>query len=207
MVEACAILAVVVINTAIGFATELHAVRSMEALRQLGRVDTTVRRGGRLERVPADDLVPGDIVLVEGGDTITADMRLIEAAKLEVDESALTGESVPIGKRVQALPAATDVMERANVLSKGTAVTRGAGAAVVVGTGLDTELGRITQLVLEAKAEETPLERRLDALGRRLVWVTLAIAAIPEGLPIVATIALARGMWRMARRRALISRW
>jgi Ca2+-transporting ATPase len=233
LAEACAILIVVVINTAIGFATELHAVRSMEALRQLGRVDTTVRRGGRLERIPADDLVPGDIVLLEGGDTVTADMRLIEAAKLQVDESALTGESVPVGKLVRALPAATDVTERGNVLFKGTAVTRGSSAAVVFGTGLDTEIGRITQLVLEAKAEETPLERRLDALGRRLVWVTLgiaalvaiagvaggrdtvlaiqvaialAVAAIPEGLPIVATIALARGMWRMAQRRALISR-
>lgn len=233
LVEGAAILAVILINTAIGFVTELRAVRSIETLRKLGRVDTTVRRDGETKRVPAVSLVPGDIVLVEGGDFVTADMRLVEASKLEANESTLTGESVPVGKSVDALPPSTHLTERANMLFKGTAVTRGAGVAVVAGTGLETELGRISNLLEEAEAEETPLEKKLDTLGRRLVWVTLvitgfvaisgivvgrdvvlaievaialAVAAIPEGLPIVTTLALARGMWRMARNNALIAR-
>jgi Ca2+-transporting ATPase len=233
VLESIAIVAVVVVNTALGFITELRAVRSMEALRQLARVDTTVRRDGAVQRVPAEALVPGDVVLIEGGDVITADLRVLAASKMEADESALTGESAPVGKKIGALAAGTHLPERANMLFKGTAVTRGSGEAVVAATGLATELGRISQLVAEAEAAETPLEKRLDALGQRLVWVTLgiaalvagaglavgrdtvlaievaialAVAAIPEGLPIVATIALARGMWRMARRRALIAR-
>jgi Ca2+-transporting ATPase len=233
LIESGAIAAVIVINTGIGFFTELRAVRSIEALRSLGRVDTMVRRDGAVLKIPADSLVPGDIVLIEGGDVITADLRLVEAAKLEADESTLTGESLPVAKHCDALPLTTPLAERANQLFKGTAVTRGAGLAVVTGIGLDTELGRISELVREAEGGDTPLEQRLDALARRLVWVTvgiaagvalmgliagrgivlalevaiaLAVAAIPEGLPIVATIALARGMWRMSRRRALVSR-
>jgi len=233
LLESAAIVVVIFINTAIGFATELRAVRSMEALRKLARVDTTVRRDGMVRKVPAEALVPGDVVVVEGGDIITADMRLVTASKLEADESALTGESVPVGKAVAPLVAETHLAERANMLFKGTALTRGSGEAVVSATGLATELGQISRLVEEAEAAETPLEKRLDALGQRLVWVTLAlaalvagaglvagretalaievaialaVAAIPEGLPIVATIALARGMWRMARRNALIAR-
>jgi len=233
VIESLAIVAVIVINTAIGFVTELRAVRSIEALRRLGRVDTTVRRDGRVVQVPADALVPGDIVLIDSGDVISADLRLVESARLEADESTLTGESVPVAKHCDPLPDGTVLAERANQLFKGTSVTRGSGLAVVTGIGLDTELGRISELVLEAEASSTPLEQRLDALARRLVWITLAIAlavagigllvgrefalaievaialavaAIPEGLPIVATIALARGMWRMSRRQALVSR-
>ncbi len=231
--EGAAILGVILINTAIGFVTELRAVRSIEALRKLGRVDTTVRRGGETKRVPADSLVPGDIVLIEGGDVITADIRIVDASKLEADESTLTGESLPVSKSADALEKQTHLTERTNMLFKGAAVTRGTGVGVVVQTGLNTELGRISNLVMAAEAEETPLEKRLDALARRLIGVTLvitgfvavsgifggrdivlaievaialAVAAIPEGLPIVATIALARGMWRMARKNALIAR-
>ncbi len=231
--EALAILTVIFVNTGIGFVTELRAIRSMEALRQLGRVETTVRRAGSVESRLAQELVPGDIVIVQGGDVITADLRLIEASRLEADESALTGESVPVAKQTELLPPDTHLSERTNLVFKGTAITRGSGEAVVVATGEATELGQISTLVRNAEAVETPLEKRLDALGRRMVWVTLvvailvavsglasgrdvflaieisialAVAAIPEGLPIVATIALARGMWRMARRHALVSR-
>ena len=228
-----AVLLVIAINAGIGFVTELRAVRSMEALRRLGRVTAKVRRGGRMREAHASELVPGDIVAVEGGDVVTADLRLIEASRLQVDESALTGESVAVGKQLEGLGRETGLPDRTNMLFKGTAVTRGSGEGVVVATGMSTELGRITQLVEEAKAERTPLERRLDVLGYRLVWVTLtvavlvvaagvatgkdtllmvqtgialAVATIPEGLPIVATIALARGMWRMARRNVLVNR-
>jgi len=231
--EGAAIVAVIVVNAAIGFFTELRAVRSMEALRQLGKVVAKVRRDGEVSTVPAQQLVPGDIVVLEGGDIVSADMRLIEASKLQADESALTGESVPVSKGTDPVEAEAPLAERSAMLYKGTAVTRGSGEAVVVATGMDTELGRISSLVEEAHEEETPLEKRLDRLARNLIWVTLAVAAlvaaagllrrkelllmietsialavaaIPEGLPIVATIALARGMWRMVRKNALINR-
>jgi Ca2+-transporting ATPase len=232
-VEGVAVAAVILINAAIGFVTELRAVRSMEALEKLGSVNARVRREGQAQEIPAEELVPGDIVLLAGGDVITADLRLIEASKLQANESALTGESVPVGKGVEPLEGEVPLAERSNMAFKGTAVTRGAGEGVVVHTGMETELGHISSLVEEAEEEVTPLEKRLDQLGQRLVWVTLAIgvvvaaagiaagrdillmietaialavASIPEGLPIVATIALARGMQRMAERNALINR-
>jgi len=224
---------VVLLNAAIGFATELQAVRSMEALRRLGHVRTRVRRGGRIEEVPAEDLVLGDIVIVEGGDVVTADLRLIDASKLQVDESPLTGESSPVDKTTAPLPADAPLADRTNMLFKGTAITRGSAMAIVVAAGMQTELGRISSLVETAEDTATPLEIRLAELGRGLIAATLgiaaaaavsgilrgrelfamietsvvlAVAAIPEGLPIVATIALARGMWRMARRNALVNR-
>ena len=231
--EAGAIAIVLAINAAIGFLTELRAIRSMEALRELGTVRTRVRRGGEERAVDAELLVPGDIVRVEAGDIVTADLRVIEASKLQADESALTGESLPVGKESAAVDADTELAERASMLYRGTAVTRGSGTGLVVATGMDTELGQVSRLVEEAESAATPLEERLDRLGRRLIFLTLAIAAatvgagilsgknaflmietgialavaaVPEGLPIVATIALARGMRRMARRNALINR-
>jgi Ca2+-transporting ATPase len=231
--EALAIGMVLVLNTAIGFFTERRAVRSMEALRGLGRVQATVRRDGSADVVAADELVPGDIVLLEAGDVLTGDLRLVLASRLQVDEAALTGESLPVDKSVDPLPPETALPDRRCMLYKGTAVTRGSGEAVVVATGMRTELGRISQLVEEAEPETTPLEARLARLGHRLILLTLAVAAlvavasvwagrelylsielalalavaaVPEGLPIVATVALARGMWRMARRNALVER-
>ena len=232
--EGVAVAVVIAINAAIGFATELRAVRSMEALRRLGTATTRVRRGGRLHELPAAELVVGDVVAIEAGDLVSADLRLLTASKLQVNEAALTGESAPVGKRVAAVAADTPLPERTSMLFKGTPVTRGSAEAVVVGVGMDTELGRIAALADEAAAEErTPLERQLDRLGGRLVWVTLGVAAlvtasgvasgrslwlmvqtgialavatVPEGLPIVATVALARGMLRMARRKALVRR-
>ncbi|ARA92556.1 ATPase [Rhodothermaceae bacterium RA] len=231
--EGWAIVAVLLINAAIGFATELRAVRSMEALFAFDRLTARVRRGGHVKTLPAEQLVPGDVVLLEGGDLVTADLRLVEASKLQTDESALTGESIPVGKRPEPVAEDAPLAERTSMLYKGTAVTRGSGLALVVATGMATELGRISALVAEAEDEATPLEVRLQRLGRRLIWVTLgiaaavvvsgtltgkalllmvetglalAVAAIPEGLPIVATIALARGLRQMARRNALINR-
>ncbi|MFO7562586.1 MAG: cation-transporting P-type ATPase [Enhygromyxa sp.] len=232
-VEGAAILAVVVINTVLGFVTELRAVRSMEGLRKLGVHEAVVRRGGVVRRIPAQDLVPGDLVVIEGGDVVSADLRLIEASRLQVNEAPLTGESVPVAKTEDALEPSAPVplAERSNMLFKGTVVTRGAGLGVVTATGHQTELGRISDLVAAVEERETPLEKRLDALGRRLMWaslafavaiagvgvasgreliemlevaIALAVATVPEGLPLVATLALARGMWRMARRNALI---
>ena len=231
--EGLAIFVVIVINGAIGFLTEWRAIRSMEALSRLGHVDTLVLRTGLSQKISADELVPGDIVLFEGGDVVTADIRLIETAKLEVDESTLTGESLPVSKQTQQLPPETSVMDRSNMLFKGTAITCGSGRGVVTSTGYETELGRISKLVTVAESQQTPLEKRLNVLGGRLAWtvmalailiatagiatgrdaflaievaVALAVAAIPEGLPIVATIALARGMWRMVQRNAVVAR-
>ena len=233
VVEAVAIGVVILINAAIGFVTELRAVRSMEALQELSQVSAKVRRDGKAKEVPAEEIVPGDIVLVDGGDVVTADVRLFEASKLQANESALTGESVPVGKQTEPVDEETALAERASMLFKGTAVTRGSGHGVVVATGMDTELGHISSLVEEAEEEVTPLERRLSQLGHRLIWVTLgvaalvtisgvvsgrdlllmirsgialAVASVPEGLPIVATVALARGMWRMAKRNAVVNR-
>ena len=231
VVEGLAVVAVILVNAAIGFVTERRAVRSMEALRELGHTETTVRRGGSVKSLPANLLVPGDVVVLDAGDVLTADLRVLSGSRLQVDESPLTGESLPVDKHSAESPAEAPVNERPCMLFKGTAVTRGSGEGVVVATGMSTELGHISSLVEEAEPETTPLEKRLDRLARRLIGVTLAIAAlvavavgvsgrglyvaveiaialavatIPEGLPIVATVALARGMWRMARRNALV---
>ena len=231
--EAIAIFAVILINATIGYMTERRATRSMEALRRFARVTCVLLRAGTVRKVAAEELVPGDIVLFEAGDLVPADVRLLEAAKLDADESTLTGESMPVHKHTDPMPKDTVMLDRRNMAFKGTAITRGSGRGVVVNTGMRTEFGRIFEQVSSAEARQTPLEKRLDALGRRLAWavmaigglialggilagretflaievaIALSVAAIPEGLPIVATIALARGMWRMAMRNALITR-
>jgi len=231
--ETIAIVAVLVINTIIGFVTELRAIRSMEALRKLGSRASRVRRDGKIRIVSAEEVVPGDIVVLESGDVVTADMRLVEAKNLFADESTLTGESVPVQKGTAPAPADAIIADQASMAHKGTAITRGTGAGVVVATGMDTELGLTTKLVIEAEEETSPLERKLAelttqlvnatlvitaliavagmAMGRDLILmieagIALAVAAIPEGLPIVATMALARGMWRMAKRNVVVER-
>jgi Ca2+-transporting ATPase len=231
--EATAILLVLAINTLIGFLTELRAVRSMEALRKLGSRSSRVRREGKLETIAAEEIVPGDIVVLESGDVVTADIRLVQAKNLFCDESTLTGESTPVEKGIAPVAPNAIIAERTSMLHKGTAITRGTGAGVVVATGMATELGLTTRLVIEAEPDVSPLERKLAQLtgqlikatllvtaliamagmaaGRDLVLmikagIALAVAAIPEGLPIVATMALARGMWRMARRNVVVER-
>lgn len=224
---------VVLVNAFIGFVTELRAVRAMEGLARLSQTRSRVRRGGKARMVPADRLVPGGIVVLEAGDTVAADLRVLESARLEVDESTLTGESQPVAKQAGPVSGDATLAERASMLFKGTAVIGGSGEGLVIATGMDTELGGIARDIREAEGETTPLEDRLDQLGRSFIWLTvllsvlvvaagwlqgrdlllvvqsgvaLAVAAIPEGLPIVATIALARGMRRMADRNALVNR-
>lgn len=231
--EGIAIAAVLVVNALIGFVTEFKAVRSMEALRAMGGRSARVRRDGQERAVDIEQLVPGDIIVVEGGDILPVDARLIEANNLRVNESALTGESVAVLKQIRPTRADAPLAERASMLFKGTTTTQGSGTAVVVATGMATELGHISDMTQTAESDATPLQKRLDRLGRHLAWLTLAtaaliagggllvgqetrkmietaialgVAAIPEGLPIVATIALARGMVLMARRNVLIKR-
>ncbi|WP_296643413.1 cation-translocating P-type ATPase [Roseinatronobacter sp.] len=233
IVQMLAILAAILLNAVIGFFTEWKAVRSMEALRNLGTVQTRVRRDGQSTTVDAETLVPGDIVLLEAGDVVTADLRLIECNGLTCDEAALTGESVPVTKTSDAVEEDAPLAERVSMAFKGTAVTDGSGTGVVVEIGMNTELGSIARMTSDAEEQASPLEKRLDRLGRNLVVLTLlvaavvgvlgvlggreivpmletavalAMAAVPEGLPIVATVALARGMWRMAQRNALVER-
>ncbi len=232
-VEGWAVLVVILINTLIGFVTELRAVRAMEALSKLGTVKTRVKRNGRTIEVDAEELVPGDLVVIEGGDVITADLRIINASKLQANESALTGESLPVSKNEEIVDEEVVLAERSNMLYKGTAVTRGSALAVVVETGMNTELGKISSLVETTEDEATPLEERLDKLGYKLIYVTvgiilaivligiisgkdivlmietgiaLAVAAIPEGLPIVATLSLAKGLKTLANKNALVNK-
>ncbi|MFO8149428.1 MAG: cation-transporting P-type ATPase [Trueperaceae bacterium] len=231
--EAIAIAAVLIVNTAIGFVSEWRATRAMNALRELARPDVRVRREGAERTVAEDELVPGDVVIVEAGDRGPADVRLIEANGLQVDESALTGESVAVAKRTDAVGDDAPLAERSGMFFKGTVATAGSAEGLVVATGTATELGRISELAATAEGRMSPLRRRLDRLGRRLALLTLvlaatvaalgllvgqdptrmietalalAVAAIPEALPIVATIALAHGMWLLARQNAVVNR-
>jgi P-type Ca2+ transporter type 2C len=232
--EAAAIAAVLVINTVLGFVTELRARRAMEALLQFEAPHASVVRGGHVRPVGTALLVPGDIVEIRAGQLVPADARVVEGYDLRSNEAALTGESLPISKHADAvLDLETPLADRRNMVYTGTTVAAGTARVVVTSTGGATELGRIGALVGAVPEERTPLERRLDALGRRLVWlalavaaavaglgalqgaplglavetaIALAVAAVPEALPAVATIALAVGLHRMARRQTLVRR-
>jgi Ca2+-transporting ATPase len=232
--EAAAIAAVLMINTVLGVLTELRARRSIEGLLALDVPQAAVIRDGRLRVVNSRELVPGDVIELTAGRQVPADGRLIHGVDLRADEAPLTGESFPVEKTPETtLAADTLLAERANMIYKGTVVLAGLGRAVVTATGAATDVGRIGTLVGSVRIEKTPLERRLDALGRRLVWlacavaalvaglgalqgvplhvaietaIALAVAAVPEALPAVATIALAVGVHRMARRQALVRR-
>lgn len=229
--EGIAIFVVLVVNTAIGFWMEFQAQQSMKALKKLDKITTTVVRDAKERDIDAEKIVPGDVIKVEAGDLIPADARLIEAVELRVDESPLTGESVPIDKNSDVLQEELQVADRINILYKGTAVTSGTATAIVFATGMNTEVGNISSLVDEQEQEDTPLNKKLNKLTKKLIWVILAmataffifgwiagkdlyqlvqtsiawsIAAIPEGLPIVASIALARGMVRLSKKNVLI---
>ncbi len=232
-IDALAISLVLLINTAIGFVSEQRAVNSMESLRGLDSLRARVLRDGHVSGIDAAELVPGDIVRLAAGDLVPADLRLVDQANLQSDESALTGESMPVAKQTARVAGDTALAERSPMVWRGCAITCGSGTGVVVATGAATQIGRIAALAAGASPERSPLERRLDLLGRELVWLTiglavviagagvlggqslldmarisvaLAVAAVPEGLPVVATVALARGMWRMAERNALVNR-
>jgi Ca2+-transporting ATPase len=232
--DAVAIGAVLAINAALGFITELRARRAMDALRGLEVPRAVVVRDGTTVEISARELVPGDVILLDSGQSVPADARLIDASDVRVSEAPLTGESLPVEKRADiVLDDDTMLAERTNMLYQATAVVAGAARAVVVATGRHTEVGGIGALTSALAEERTPLEHRLDALGRRLVvvallvaaivallglWrdvplglvlqtaIALAIAAVPEALPAVATITLAVGVSRMARRQALVRR-
>ena len=231
--DAVAIGAVLVLNIGVGFVIELRARRAVEGLARLESRTATVLRNGVLEETDARRVVPGDVLVLEAGQSIAADGRLI-TGELRVTEATLTGESVPVSKRAHVvIPADAPLPDRSTIVHAGTSVVDGAGRAVVVATAGATELGTIGRLVASTEAEKTPLERQLDELGRQLVWVALlvavitallawahdepvayvvqaalalAVAAVPEGLPAVATIALALAVHRMARQHALVRR-
>ena len=233
--EAAAIGAVLLVNTAVGFLTEVRALRAMDSLRQLQVHAAVVLRSGTTRSGDARELVPGDVIVLESGSAVAADARVFEAEELEVNEAPLTGESLPVPKSVVPLPQIPGepvaLADRSSMVYKGTSVAAGHGLAFVVATGRDTEIGRVGELIGAVESGPTPLERKLAGLGRRLVVLTLAlaliitlmgiaqgrdtwlmvqmgialaIAAIPEGLPVVATITLAVGLQRMARRNALV---
>ncbi len=214
VVEGITILAALFINVVIGFVTEVRANRSLEALGRMGTVRCRVKRDGRGVTVPARDLVRGDIVEPAAGDIVPADIRLLECRGIQADESALTGESVRVGKTGEVLPEDTPLHSRTNMLLRGTAVVKGEATGIVTAVGMDTELGKISQMAENAEEEVSPLERRLNNLATRLMMlaggvtalvglsgylrgkdillmlrtaVALAVAAIPEGLPVVAT--------------------
>ena len=232
LADVAAIGAVLVLNVAIGFTTELHAHRAMEALLSLEVQRARVVREGRSREVDARELVPGDVILLEAGQTVPADARLLQATELRTVEASLSGEPGSVPKSALAVvPADAPIADRRTMVYKTTSVVAGTARAAVVATGMATEVGRIGELAGRVVKERTPLERRLDALGRRLAvvavvvavliaalgaWqgvplgrlletaIALAVAAVPEGLPVVGTIAMAVGVRRMARRRALI---
>ncbi len=225
------VLAVVVLNAVIGFAQELRAGRAIAALADLVAEPARVRRDGGWADLPAEVVVPGDVVALAAGDRVPADLRVLHGDALRTQESSLTGESEPVAKGAVAVAAQTALAERSSIAYAGTTVAAGSGRGVVVATGTDTELGRISALLEEVDELRTPLTRELDRVGRvitaliavaavgltvaavvrgfpaadaALAGISLAVAAVPEGLPAVVTIALAIGVQRMARRRAIV---
>ncbi len=229
-VESVVIVIIVILNSAIGFLQEYRAEKAIEALKKLAGLRADVIRNGERKQVDAKELVPGDIIILETGDKISADCRLIEESNLETQESSLTGESTPVSKGIEAIRQAP-IAERINMVFSGTIVTKGRAKAVVVGTGMRTEIGKIAALIETAREELTPLQKRLAKFGKQIgivtiaiaavvfattvirgenplkmfeVAVSLAVAAIPEGLPAVVAMSLALGVQRMIKRNALI---
>jgi len=232
--DGAVIFAVVLLNAILGFVQEHRAGQAVAALRKMLAPNARVRRDGRVAEIAASDLVPGDIVLLEAGDRVPADGRFIATHSLEIDESSLTGESHPVPKHAQVvLDPDAPLADRINMAHMNTNVTRGRAEIIVTATGMRTEMGRLAALLAATGSEPTPLQQDLDRLGKRLAGIattvvglilvlgllrgeeiaaivmtsiTLAVAAIPEGLPAVVTVTLALGMHRMARRRAIVKR-
>lgn len=230
--DVVAILAIVVLNAVLGFVQEFRAEKALEALRKLSAPKATVLRDGRATQIDAVDVVPGDVIILNPGDRIPADARLAESHGVEVDESVLTGESRPVKKDASCIVRqSAPVVEHRNMLHAGTVVTRGRAIGLVVATGMETEMGRIAGMIEDVSDGDTPLQRRLSHLGRWLVagclflcalvaglgvargepielmflaGVSLAVAAIPEGLPAIVTVSLALGVQRMSARKAIV---
>jgi Ca2+-transporting ATPase len=232
--DAAVIFIVVLFNALLGFWQEHRAEETLAALKKMLSPEARVRRNGREEEIPAAELVPGDLVLLEAGDRVPADGRLLATHSAQIDESALTGESHPVTKHAGAeLPPELTLAERVNLAYMNTVVTRGRAELLVTATGMATEMGRLSGMLAEAESGPTPLQRQLDTLGHRLAIIAcgviavifaigvargepflqivltsiaLAVAAIPEGLPAVVTVTLAIGVHRMAQHRAIVRR-
>lgn len=226
------IMAIVVLNAALGFSQEYRAEQAMAALKKMAVPTVKVRREGHVQEISARELVPGDVVQLEAGNLAPADGRLLSSANLKVEEAALTGESEPVEKITEAIDKDDlPIGDRRNMVFMGTVVTYGRGTAVITETGMRTELGNIAEMIQDVERDETPLQRRLAVLGKQLAWaalgiiaivivlglfrgeeidvlvltaISLAVAAVPEGLPAVVTITLALGSQRMLKRNALI---
>lgn len=233
LIEGFSIIGVIFITAALGFFMELQARRSMKALKSMDVSLSKVWRDNSLHEIPSEKIVPGDILVLEAGDVVQADGRLLEINQFEIDESPLTGESLPITKKIEVLAEKVSLADQLNMVFKGTSVIKGNAKVLITGTALHTELGKITSLVENAEQVDTPLEKKLQGLTTKLMWITavfaaifiitgllqgkeiyliietaiaLAVAAIPEGLPVVSTIALTYGMLRMAKKHVLIKR-
>jgi len=190
--EAIVILAIVILNALLGFFQEARAERSVRALMALAAPESTVIRDGERQRVPADEIVPGDVVLIEAGDRVPADARVVEEANLHTDEAPLTGESMPVPKDARAIDADVGIGDRRNMLYSGTVATYGRGRAVVTATGMHTEVGRIAGLLEQAKKDPTPLQQELDRTGKRLSVIMLGICAV-----VFATGLLSSSVWTL----------
>ena len=231
LTDTMVILAIVLLNAVIGFFQEYRAERALAALKKLEIPAATIIRDGKHQQIPATEIMPGDIVVLTAGEIVPADIRLIESPNLMIDESSLTGESTPVEKSTDIISGEASLADRRNMAFKGTVITYGRGVGVVVTTGMSTELGRIAYLLQETEKIKTPLQIKLDVMGKRLavaalllcliifiagVWrgeslqlmsltaISLAVAAIPESLPAVITIVLALGAYRMSKVNALI---
>ena len=230
-IEGIAIGVVILINALIGFLMELQARNSMNALKEMDVILSKVIRDGKTQEIPSEKLTVGDVVVLEAGDVVPGDGRLVELNQLQCDESSLTGESLPTEKNIEILPQDAALGDQHNMVFKGTSVINGNGKAVITGIAHHTELGKITSLVESSEETITPLDKKLNSLSKKLIWLTLimtaifaitgiiqgkdwvsivktsialAVAAFPEGLPIVATVALSYGMLHMARRNVIV---
>ena len=232
-IEAIAIAVVILVNALIGFLMEMQARSSMNALKEMDIIKSKVFRDGKLQEIEAEKITLGDLIKLEAGDVIPGDGRLVESNQLQCDESSLTGESLPTLKNTEILPKETVLGDRFNMVFKGSSVMNGNGKAVITGIAKNTELGKITSLVESSVDTETPLDKKLNSLSKKLIWITLimtaifavtgiiqgkdwlviletsialSVAAFPEGLPIVSTVALSYGMLLMAKRNAIVKK-
>ncbi|QIZ07392.1 calcium-translocating P-type ATPase, SERCA-type [Priestia megaterium] len=231
-IDAIAIIAIVIINGFLGFFQERRAEKSLQALKALSAPQVSVLRDGQWIKIPSKEIVVGDILKFVSGDRIGADVRVIESKSLEIEESALTGESVPVSKHIEILTNPNPgIGDMENIAFMGTMITRGSGIGVVIATGMKTAMGQIADLLQNAEAQDTPLQRRLEQLGKILITVallltvlvvvvgvlrghdiyemflagvSLAVAAIPEGLPAIVTVALSLGVQKMIKKNAIV---
>lgn len=232
VIDAITIMCIVLLNGILGYVQERKAEKSLDALKELSAPQMTVKRDGEWVKIPSAEVVPGDVVRIESGDRIGADIRLLQTNELRVDEASLTGESVPVHKKSQSLTSEElEIGDQENMLFMGTMITQGNGQGIVVGTGMKTEMGKIAHLLQTTETLVTPLQLRLEQLGKMLIavallltalvvvigllqghelntmflsGVSLAVAAIPEGLPAIVTVALALGVQRMIKRKGIV---